>query len=44
MDNRLIAHLNSNYIITKSIVILNEKHSNYMALLQLVDDISQELD
>ena len=40
----LIAYLNSNDILIKNQYGLRDKHSIYMVLLQLVDDISHELD
>jgi hypothetical protein len=44
MYNRLLAFLNKNNILAKNQYGFREKHSTSMALLQLVDDISKELD
>ena len=42
--NRLLTYLNFNDILVKNQYGFRDKHSTYMALLQLADDISNELD
>jgi len=44
MYNRLLKYLNSKNILNKNQYGFREKHSTYMALLQLIDDISKEMD
>ena len=44
MYNRLLTYLNFNDILVKNQSGFCDKHSTYMALLQLTDDISNELD
>ena len=44
MYDRLLIYLNINNILVKNQYGFRDKHSTYMALLQLADDISNELD
>ena len=44
MYNRLYNYLNSNNILVENQYGFLDKHSTFMALHQLVDDISSELD
>ena len=43
MYNRLLNYINSNNILTHNQYGFREKHATYMALLNLVDDISNEI-
>ena len=43
MYNRLLDYLNKNYILCHNQYGFREKHSTYMALLNMIDDISNEL-
>ena len=44
MYNRLLDYVNANNILSPNQFGVREKHSTYMALLKLVDDILEEID
>ena len=44
MYNRLLHYVNANNILYPNQFCFREKHSTYMALLKLIDDISEEID
>ena len=44
MYNRLLDYVNSNNILYLNQFGFRKKHSTYMALLKLIDDISEEID
>ena len=44
MYNRLLDYVNANNILYPNQFGFREKHSTYIALLKLIDDISEEID
>ena len=44
MYSRLLNYLNTNNILVENQYVFRDKHSTFMALLQLGDEISSELD